>query len=191
MKAVILVLIVLAAGACAGPHYFDLNLHPEDGPEMNKIDRILEVDDIRTNETFWNRQIVYRKSPYRIQYYPFKYWSKQPGELIQDAVIYYYRNGSFFSKVVDDYSSVEPDLVMKIHIDALEMIRRQNRWHARLALDIEIVDQKTEKTILNHTFDRMERIRGKKPRYLPEKISRILREELVKLVRKIKKINEW
>ena len=51
---------------------------------------------------------------------------------------------------------------------------------------VQFVDNKTEKTFLTHYFDRKMRIEGKKPKYVPEKISKILQEELVKIIEKLK-----
>lgn len=181
MKLFIFAACLVVCG-CSGLHYYDLYVQPEQGTTGTRIGKVLQVDDIRCNETFWRQQIAYRKTSYRIQYFSFIHWAKSPGELIQDAVIQYFRNSHSFARVTDEYSGVEADLVMKTHIDAMEMVFKGRQWYARLALDIEIVAEETEKTILNYHFDRTLAIAGRSPRHLPEKISRILQEELDKLL---------
>ena len=171
---------------CAGPHYYDLYIKPIRNENSAKINKILMVDDIRTNEDLWRQSVVIRRTTYQLQFFPFKQWAKTPGELIKDTIIQYYKNSFVFTKVIDRYSSIEPEILMRIHVDALEMLYEDKQWHAHLALDIEFVDNTTEKTFLTHYFDRKMRIEGKKPKYLPEKMSKILQEELLKIIKKLK-----
>jgi len=186
-KVFLLTVFLLLVGACASLHYFDLYIKPVANENLAKINKILKVENISTNQTFWYQRMVYRKSSYLVEYFPFKQWAKMPGELIKDTVISFYKNSFLFTKVIGENSSIEPDLVMKINIDSLEMLYEDKHWYAHLALDIEMVDFKTEKTYLSHYFNRKMRIKGKKARYIPEKISKILQEELVIIIKKLKK----
>ncbi|MEN8154418.1 MAG: ABC-type transport auxiliary lipoprotein family protein [Acidobacteriota bacterium] len=180
----VLILIVFMWG-CGDIYYYDLYMEPQKDLISIKIPKILFVEDMETNEAFWHQRIAYRSSPYKIKYLTFKQWATRPSELIKDSTIRFYRNSSLFKRVIKEYSKVEPDLRMKINIDALEMYYREKNWYAHLALDIEIFDAKSEKMILTHSFNRKKKLKGKKARYLPEKISEILQEELLKVVKKL------
>lgn len=180
---VILILILLAG--CGGPYYFDLHLEPDGREGRVKIDKILFIEDLNSSEAYWRQSIVFRKAPYLMEYYLFKQWAKSPGELIKDAVILFYKNSYTFKKVIKGYTSIDPDISMRIYIYSLEMVKSGKGWYAHLALDLEFVDKRTEKVLTTHSFDRKEKIKGKKARYLPEKISMILREELVKAADKL------
>ncbi|MFC2157657.1 ABC-type transport auxiliary lipoprotein family protein [Acidobacteriota bacterium] len=186
IKLFLLVLLLLVIWSCADPYYYDLYIEPTPNENSEMIDKILLVDDIRSNQALWRQSLVVRRSSYQLQYLTFKQWAKSPEELIKDAVIQYYKNSFAFRKVIDENSSIEPDILMRIRVDSLEMLNEEKQWFARLALDIEFVDYKTEKTFLTHYFDRKMRIEGKNPKFLPEKISRILQEELVKIIEKLK-----
>ena len=186
-KICILTVLWLVAWACADPHYFDLYIKPHKNEHRAKINKILLVKDIRTNEAFWHQRMVYRQSAYKVRYFPLEQWVKRPGELIKDTIIQYYKNSLFFTRVIGENSAIEADIVMRVIIDSLEMLYKDKQWHAHLALDIEFVDVKSEKTFLSHSFDRKMRIKGKKARYVPEKISMILQEELMKIIEKLQK----
>ena len=183
----ILILIVFMWG-CGDIYYYDLYIEPQRDLFSIKIPKVLFIEDIETNEAFWHQRIAYRSSPYKIKYLTFKQWAKRPSELIKDTTISFYRNSFFFKKVIKEYSKIEPDILMKINIDALEIYYQEKNWFAHLALDIEITDAKSEKTILTHTFDRKKKLKGKKIRYIPEKISGILQEELLEVVKKLNQI---
>ena len=169
-----------------GPHYFDLYIEPTPVESSDKIDKVLMVDDIWTSQDLWRQGMIIRRSSYKVHYYPFKQWAKTPEELIEDTVIHFYKSSHFFSKVIDEHSSMEPDIVMRIRADTLEMMYEDKQWFARLALDIEFVDSEAEEVFLTHFFDRKMPIKRRNPRYVSEKISQILQEELVKIVEKLK-----
>lgn len=187
-KIYLLTVLLLILSGCATPYYYDLYIPPQKNLTSLQITKVLRVEDIETNEAFWFRRMAYRKSTYKIKYFQFKQWAKSPGELIKDTIVRFYRNSSLFKKVIEDFSNMEPDMMMKVHIDALEMLHQEKHWFAHLALYIEIIDAKSEKIILTHSFDRKKRIKGRKPRYVPEKISRVLQEELLKIVKKLKQL---
>lgn len=145
------------------------------------------VDEIWTHDALWRQSMVIRKAPYKLQYLHFEQWARIPEEMIKHTIIHFYKNSYLFTNVVDNNSSIEPDILMRMKIDALEMLHADKQWYARLALDIEFIDAKTEKTFLTHYFDRKMKIKSKKSEYVPEKISKILQEELLKIVEKLKK----
>lgn len=171
---------------CGGPYYFDLYLGPAQPVGKVKIDKILLVDDINSNEVYWTQRMVFRNSPYQVEYFTFKQWAKRPDELIKDAVVHFYRNSSLFNKVIEDYSSIEPDIILKINVYALEMSRNDKEWYAHLAMDLEVFYRETKEIIVTYSFDRKEKVKGKKARYIPEQISWILKEELIKVSEKLK-----
>lgn len=178
----------LILSGCSSPYYFDLKINPANNNHSFKSDKVLKVEDIKTNQIYWTSGIVIRSSKYKIKHCLFKLWAKNPGELIQDTILVYYRNNSLFKNVISDYSSLDPDIIMRIKIDAIEMCRIGKKWFARLALYFEISDQKKEKLLLTHSFDRKKEIKGKKPKYLPSRIAEILEEELLNLENKLKNL---
>lgn len=180
-----LILTLILLTGCGGPYYFDLNLGPAERGDKVKIDKVLFVEDINSSETYWTQRMVFRKDPYELEFFSYRMWAKSPSELVEDAVVLFYRNSSTFRKVTEEYSSIDPDITLKINVYSLEMLKYKKKWYGRLALDLEFIDKKSEKVILACSFDRKERIKGKKARYLPEKISQILREELVKAADKL------
>jgi ABC-type uncharacterized transport system auxiliary subunit len=180
-----LLVLVLSTG-CTGPYYYDLHLEPQKTEEAGRIEKVLKVDDISSGEPYLNQGIVYRNDPYRVEYSTFSQWAKRPGDVIREAVIRFYRGSGIFKRVTEEYSSTDPELILRIIIYSIEIVREDEKWYARLALDLEIVDQRQEQVITTHSFDRKEKIKGKKAKYLPPQISRILREELILLTDKLR-----
>jgi ABC-type uncharacterized transport system auxiliary subunit len=186
-KVYLLIALIVLAWGCGGPTYYDLHINSVQNHEAPPLDKVLQVDDIETNQTFWYQRMVYRKSAYEVKYFFFKQWAKRPGELIQDTVVKFYKNSRLFTRVINDHSSMDPDLVMKIHVDSLEMLYEGKQWYAHLALDMEVMDARSEKIALHHYFDRKMEIGGKDPSQVPGKISQMLQQELMKIYQKLKR----
>ncbi len=180
-----LVGILIFAWACGGPRYFDLQTEIPENRGGFKLDKVLLVEDVEINETYRDYRIVYRESPFQVKYHNFALWSKTPEELIEDAVIDFWKKRSVFKKVNAYGSGADPDLTMRIRIDAIEKCRVQKNWFVRLALDAEIADSGNKGILLVHSFDRKMRLEVNQIRFVPEKISNILHEELLKIEAKL------
>jgi ABC-type uncharacterized transport system auxiliary subunit len=172
---------ILLAGGCAGPCYFDLQTGTAPGGGGVRIDKVLLVDRVDINETYRDYRIVVRTSPFRVQYAASASWSRTPDELVEDAVAGFLAKRSVFRKVETFDSGGEHDLELKIRIEAIEKRLVGRVWHARLALGMEVVDAESGTVLLSHSFDRQVPLEGNKIRLVPEKISMILREELLKV----------
>jgi ABC-type uncharacterized transport system auxiliary subunit len=179
--AVTLAGMVLLFTGCGGLHYYDLQTETPAGPGGIKIDKALLVERITINETYRDYRIVCRESPFLLKYANFASWSKSPDELIEDAVVRFWRKRSVFKKVTAYEDAGEPDWTLKTGVEAVEKILVAGKWHARLALDWEIVDARNGNVLLSRSFDRQESLEGKKNRLVPGKISLILNQELMKL----------
>lgn len=173
--------------ACSGPYYFDLQTEIPEKQGDFKLDKVLAVDDVEINQTYRDYRIVYRESPFQVKYYDFASWSKTPDELIEDAVIDFGRKRAVFKKVITGGSADDSDWTMRMKIDAIEKCYVQKNWYVRLAMDTELVDAKNDETLLLHSFDRKIRLESNKIRYVPEIISKILHEELLKIEAKLMK----
>jgi len=185
----LLVNFLLFIWACGGPYYFDLHLENPESPGGLKLDKVLLIEDVEINQTYQDQRIVCRESPFQVKFYNFMLWSKLPDDLIEDAVVDFWRKRSVFKKVNVYGSGDDADLTMRMKIVAIEKYHIQKNWYARLAMDLEIVDSENKETVLTHSFDQKMRLKGNKIRYLPEKISEILHTELLKIETKLKKGN--
>jgi len=173
--------------ACAGPKYFDLHLENPENPGALKLDKVLLIEDVEINQTYQDQRIVYRESLFQVKYYSYRFWSKSPDDLIEDAVVDFLRKNRVFKKVNVYGSGGDADLAMRMKINAIEKYYFQKNWYARLAMDMEIMNAENRQTILTHFFDQKMRLEGNKARDLPEKISEILFIELSEIAAKLEK----
>lgn len=172
-----------------GKEYFQLYLPRHTPPAASeeasyKIDKILLVDSVEVDEVYDDYRIVYRTSPYHLNYYSYKYWIKKPGLMVRDSIVDYFSKNNVFKKVITGFAEGEPDLIMKTVVHVLEEYDRPETWFAHLKMDIKMEDFKTGEPVLFHTFDREWRLIQKKVAQFPIGISRLLQEELDKAINK-------
>jgi len=176
---------IIGFSGCSGPRYFDLHLAPGKDRLPENIDKVLRIEDIHSNEVYWTQRMAFRSSPYRVEYFTFRQWARRPGEMVQNAILLYYRNRNIFRKVLAEYSSIEPDIDLKASIYSMEMVKGENQWYVSFAMDLEFIDHRKEQVILTHSFSRKEPVRARKPVLLAGKISKILEEELARAAEKL------
>ncbi len=182
--------IFLFFAGCGSPYYFDLQTEVPDRKEGWQLDKVLLVEDAEINETYRDWRIVCRETPFQVKYLNRASWSKPPDELIEDAVVLFWKQRGIFKKVNTYGSGGDPDWTMRIHIDVIERFRVQKNWYARLSLELEIADPENGETLLVHSFDRKSPLGKNNIRLFPEKISQILQEELLKIEAKLQEVAE-
>lgn len=191
-------IVLLGLGACitsVGKKYYQLYLDTSELAAVKKgnihpVDKVLLVEAVEVDDIYNDYRVVYRTSPFQLNYYSYHFWIKKPGKLIRDCIDDYLSKSNTFRKVISDYSEGSPDLLLHTAVHILEESDKPGVWFAHLKMDIEIKDFKSNQTVLSHSFDRHRRLSVKKVGRVPVSISRILKEELDKVIKKLASYNE-
>jgi ABC-type uncharacterized transport system auxiliary subunit len=174
------IIIIFGFGCVPSPpkHYHQIYL-PEN-PEVAaiRIDKILYVDRVEVKQLYDNFEIVYRDTPYHLNYYNYDFWAQKPAQLIRDSFLDFFRKNRNFSGIYRDLTKGDPDLVLKARIRAIEEEDRADAWYARLSMEIEIGDFETEEILVFHEFEKLRGMPEKDVKHLAVAISQILEEEL-------------
>jgi ABC-type uncharacterized transport system auxiliary subunit len=184
-----LVLIaIFLAGCMTSPYkrYFQLKLPVGESKGLTPIDRVLLVKRVKVERIYDDYRLVYRESPFELNYYSYSFWIKKPGELIRDAVVEFLEKNNVFKRVIRQFSQGTPQWTMQARVLTLEEVDAIRKWYARLAMEIEIREFESNRLILLHTFNRTEALKDKKTYLVPMGLSHILHEELVKVIGKLK-----
>lgn len=190
-----LIFAALAITGCissVGKEYFQLYLPQNtattaDVETTHKIDKILLVESVKVEDIYNDYRMVYRTSPFHLNYYSYKYWIKKPELLVRDSIVDYFSKNNVFKKVVTGFAEGEPDIQLKAVVHIIEEYDRPDTWFAHLKMDFRIIDFKTGEQVLSHSFDRQRQMAIKKIAHLPVAISGLLQEELDKVINKLEK----
>ena len=184
----IIILLVLNLAACwSSPEkqYFQLHLAPPEEIQDLSFDSVILVDPVQVDNLYDDFQIIFRISPFEMNYYAYVFWAEKPAVLIRDSVIHYLQEQKSFRKVIKEYSAGDPDLVLRARLHILEEIDQPERWFAHLSMEMEIKDFHSGEILVSLDFDRTEPLTGKDVSELPKVASFILREEVDRLLQKL------
>lgn len=188
------IILIFFIGCVSSPmkKYYQINLEDistekSQSFDLKSIDKILLVDKIDMEEIYNDYRLIYRKSPFQLNYYSYKFWIKKPDRVIRDAIVLYLSNKKIFNKVIIEFLDGEPDLIMKIRTNIIEEYDIGGNWFAHLSMKFKISDFKSGKLILAHEFDKKKRLNIKKVDNVPVCLSKILQEELDKVISNLSK----
>jgi uncharacterized lipoprotein YmbA len=192
----VLLLTVITNGCIstsADKKYYQLYLHSNyPHPEKTetvmpvpKIDKLILVEPVKVEDIYNDYRLVYRTSPFQLNYYGYHFWIKKPEKIVRDAIIDYLARGDMFKGVITGFSRGTPDLLLKAVVHVMEEYDGPSAWFARLKMDIEIKDFTSGKTVLFYTFDREKPLPAKSVGYVPMHLSMILKEELDNAVKQL------
>ena len=194
----IIAVILLSIAACtasAGKKYYQLflPLTPEQAvaPEETapRIDKVLMIAPVQVDETYQDYRVVYRTSPYELNYYDYHFWVKKPDKLVQDVLRDYLSDSHAFRKVISNFPEGTPDLLLKANVHVIEEVDSPKIWYGHLKMDFQVRDFKTDTVILTHTFNRQMPFPARKAEHLPGVVSQILQEELDLVINELMKKN--
>jgi ABC-type uncharacterized transport system auxiliary subunit len=174
----------------SGKRYYQLHMLGDAGGPAHRIEKTLLVEPVEVDSVYDDYRLVYRLSPYELNYYAYEFWTKKPGALVRDAVVDYLSRRGVFKKVITRYAEGDPDLLLQAEIRAIEEYDRADAWFAHLKMTIKIKSLKTDEIVLLRSFDRREKLSEKKVGKVPMALSTVLEEELAILIAQLtKKMN--
>lgn len=162
--------------------YYQIQLTGTHSEGVPQIDKALRVDPVTVDDLYDDFRILYRVSPFEVNFYSYGFWAEKPGKLVGDAMSHYLAQNNIFTQVSRTIVGTDPDIVLKSRIHVIEEIDENADWYGRLAMDLEFQEFLSGRALYNHRFDRTEVLPEKDVVYLPAVISRILEEELARAV---------
>jgi uncharacterized lipoprotein YmbA len=179
----VLILLIGCISSSPTKRYFQLHIddvlrESKAGTAVEKIDKVILIESVEVEDVYNDYRIVYRNSPYQLNYYSYNFWIKRPGKVIRDAMFTYLSKANIFEKVIYHFAEGEADYQLKAHVDVIEEYDLKRLWYAHLKMEIEVKDFKANKTILFYRFDKRKRLSEQRVERVPVAISKILKEEM-------------
>jgi ABC-type uncharacterized transport system auxiliary subunit len=144
-------LIAAGCGSSQQTHYYALAL-PPGRPPMTPGHGVLSVEELAVAAAYDDQRIVYRKDPYRLDYYEYHQWSAAPSLAISDYVRDALEQSGLFARV-SDQRSPDTTLVLRGRIAAFEEVDLSaTEWVGRVDLELYLEDPKTSKVVWSKRF---------------------------------------
>lgn len=187
-----LLLIVLACGTPPKKEFYLISYDP---PKLvNRRSETpypftLRVKKFDIEKVYGKSNIVYRESPFKLEYYGFRHWAVRPADMLTDLILAHATDIKIVEAVVrrlDEAGS--PDYELTGLIDAIEEFDSDERWFAHLSIRYQLKRLSDEKIIYTRVFDNRREVNSHTPTDVVKKLSEIMDMNSSLLMQDIDKI---
>ncbi|HLV68472.1 MAG TPA: ABC-type transport auxiliary lipoprotein family protein [Polyangiaceae bacterium] len=165
----------LSLAACGGPvpeiHYYELAVlqpmrRPASDPRL-----VLAIEPFEANAAYESEQMVYRVSPYRMDYYHYHRWSASPALTVADYLREAFSRTGRFRRVVLEPSPNAP-LVLGGRVLALEEVDvTEESWYGQVVLELSLESRESGEVVWSQTFSEREKMEQRSPEGLARALS--------------------
>jgi ABC-type uncharacterized transport system auxiliary subunit len=168
-----LALILVAVAACGGKlpdtRYYQLAAAPE--ARARGGDRVLVLENLTTDGAYDDDRIVYRTTPFRLDYYQYQRWSSAPGVMVGNYLEQALERSGKFRAVVRDLTPDAPAVLSGRVLAIEEVDRSKTEWLGRIVLELKLTDAKTGETLWTDQVEETEPLRTQTPEGLAQALS--------------------
>ena len=109
----LLCLLLVGCMSSPGKRYYQLHIPAPDQAAERSIDKTVLVDRVLVESMYDEFRLIYRTSPFQLNYFPYDFWIKKPGELVRNAIYDFLWKQGVFKKVVQSFSEGDVDYQLK------------------------------------------------------------------------------
>lgn len=143
----------------------------------------LEVRRLSVHDPYAQSRMVYRSSPYRVDFDDLHLWASPPAEQVSNGTIRYLRASGLFNRVLGvPYTPQDQDLILGGAVRQFEEIDRKDSWEAALGIDFWLLRAGDQRPFWFHSYQATRRAARRNPEAVAEAMSRALEQVLQDLV---------
>jgi ABC-type uncharacterized transport system auxiliary subunit len=161
-------------------HHYTLSLHlPEAASGSGQSSLVVHA--FSAHAPYNQERLVYRTSPYQLDFYNYHRWASPPTEQVVDLVRRYLRGTALFAKV---YPSTDgsADFALGGRILQLDELDHDQTWEAVLSIDLWLTRADQRTPLWFQTYNASRQAEKRNPTAVAEAMSRNLETILGKLV---------
>jgi ABC-type uncharacterized transport system auxiliary subunit len=131
----------------------------------------LSIEPFESDSVYSDDRIVYRTSPYRLDYYDYHHWTSPPSLHVTDYLRNAYGRTGLFKRVVVGAEAM-PEAVLSGRVTAFDEVdESQTSWAARLELELYLEDARTRRALWSQRYAESEPIKTRNPEGLAVALS--------------------
>ena len=164
-------------------HFYQVYYQPKESSQQ-PIKATLRIKTFNSDKVYKKYNLVYRTSYEEMFYYNTHFWASRPEDMITDLVANHFSKQQVFSDIIITMDK-KPDYVLSGRILAMDEVIEGEKSYARVAINFELKDYKTEDIVVAYSFDKKKEAEGKKPVDVVRAMSEIIESEIEVFVSKI------
>lgn len=179
-KALLLVSILLLIAGCSKPimkQYYLLNYQPDQ--LTNRIQDkpypfTIRFKPFEIEKAYSKPNIVFRKSPYELEYYGYRHWAVRPKDMLTDLIYSHLESIDLVQNTVRRLDEKgKPDYELSGTILAIEEYDSDDTWFAHLSIRMTLVRLSDGEIIYNRLFDQRKIVEMHDPLYVVRTLSEL------------------
>lgn len=164
---------VLVLGACSGTlpetRFYQLAAEPSTQKPVGDVH--LVVEPFATDPAYDDERIVYRTTPYRLDYYQYHRWSSPPGAMVSNYLEQALENSGKFKSVVRELSADAPAVLGGRVVAIEEVDTSKSNWRGRIVIELTLTDARTGTTLWTEQYEESEPLPSQSPEGLAKALS--------------------
>ena len=169
MKYLLLLVLAACAGKVPETRYYQLAA-PAAAPK-GTAGVSVAVEPLATDAAYDDDRIVYRLTPYRLDYYNYQRWSSPPGTMIGNYLGDVLAKSGRFRAVMHEPTDAVPVTLGGRVIAIEEVDKSKTQWMGRIAVELTLTDTVTNKVLWAQQYDETEPLKTQSPEGLAQAIS--------------------
>ena len=172
MRYALLLALVACAGKLPATRYYQLATPPTHASGDGSV--ALVVESLDTDNAYDDDRIVYRLTPYRLDYYDYHRWSAPPGVLIGNYLEAEAEASGRFSAVTRE-SNPQAAVTLGGRVVAIEEVdKSKTAWLGHVVVELRLTDTATGEVVWTKQFDETEPVVPQTPEGLAAALSKAL-----------------
>jgi ABC-type uncharacterized transport system auxiliary subunit len=135
---------------------------------------VVALESLSTDAAYDDERIVYRTSPYRLDYYQYQRWIASPGVMLADYLASSLARTGRFRALPRELTDAAP-VVLSGRVIAIEEIDRgPATWVGRVAIELTLTNVRTGAAVWTQSFEETEPLAAQTPEGLAAALSRAM-----------------
>ena len=130
----------------------------------------LAIEALDTEAAYDDERIVYRLTPYRLDYYNYHRWSSPPGALVSDFLERSFEHSGQFRAVTRETQAAPVALGGRV-IAIEEIDKSKTSWVGHVVLELRLTDSASGEVLWTSQFEEQEPLRQQSPEGLAQALS--------------------
>lgn len=165
-------LLLGACGSVPATYYYRVDYPaPPPGAPAEPLPLTLAVGGFDSDVLYEGERIVYRSSPYEVQYYHYRRWVAPPRKLVADAVQQQFSASGAFRRVINSTAGERFDYLLRGKIEAFEEWDEKEAWFGSVAIAFVLYDAESGAVLWQNRYAEKTPAAQKDPLMVVEAIS--------------------
>lgn len=174
-------------GSVPPTYYYRIDYEIENSANQNHpVPASLGIVQFSADALYETDKIVYRHSPYEVQFYHYRRWVAPPKKIVTEHILEQFKSSGVFEAVVRIPSATQVDYILGGDIQAFEEWDEKEAWFGIVTIEFRLVDAQTQEVVWQQVLSGKTEAAEKEPVAVVEAISKSLKKVVQEAIPMIK-----